>query len=125
MNLRQTIFITEYLVCGNATQAAAKAEYSSKTAYSIGQRLLKNVEIQTEIGTRKAKIIKQTDFNITHLINEIRQIALAGSNEYVKLKAYDMLMKHFGGYVNEMQVIQKLSNEDLNSLFNRLLNKVE
>lgn len=124
MNQRQTIFINEYIVCGNATQAASKAGYSSKTAYSIGQRLLKNVEIQTLIGTRKTEIIKQTDFSVTHLVNEIRQIAISGSNEYVKLKAYDMLMKHFGGYVNEMQLIQKLSTEDLNSLFNRLLNKV-
>lgn len=34
----------------NATQAAIRAGYSPKTAYSQGQRLLKNVEIKKAIG---------------------------------------------------------------------------
>lgn len=45
-------FITEYLVDFNATQAAIRAGYSQKTAYSIGQRLLKNVEIVEAIQAK-------------------------------------------------------------------------
>jgi len=38
---------------GNATLAAKIAEYSDKTAYSQGQRLLKNVEIRKAIEERE------------------------------------------------------------------------
>ena len=43
---KQILFCNEYLIDLNATQAAVRAGYSEKTAYSQGQRLLKNVEAQ-------------------------------------------------------------------------------
>ena len=46
---RQKRFVEEYLVDLNATQAAIRAGYSEQTAYSIGQRLLKKVEVQEAI----------------------------------------------------------------------------
>lgn len=49
MNKRQERFVLEWLKDMNATKAAIRAGYSERTAYSIGQRLLKNVEIQTAI----------------------------------------------------------------------------
>jgi len=42
-------FINEYLIDFNATRAAKAVGYSQKTAYSHGQRLLKNVEISDAI----------------------------------------------------------------------------
>ena len=45
---KQQRFIDEYLVDLNATQAAIRAGYSAKTAYSIGIENLKKPEIQTE-----------------------------------------------------------------------------
>lgn len=49
VNLKQEMFALEYVIDLNATQAAIRAGYSEKTAYSTGQRLLKNVEIQEHI----------------------------------------------------------------------------
>lgn len=46
MNLRREKFVREYLRTGNATKAAQRAGYSSRTAYSQGERLLKNAEVQ-------------------------------------------------------------------------------
>lgn len=46
---KQARFIDEYLVDFNATQAAIRAGYSPKTAYSQGSRLLKDVEISAAI----------------------------------------------------------------------------
>lgn len=43
------VFISEYLKDFNATKAAKASGYSERTAYSIGQRLLKNVEISAAI----------------------------------------------------------------------------
>lgn len=50
MTDKQKKFCSAYLANGlNATQAAISAGYSEKTAYSIGQRLLKKVEIKKYI----------------------------------------------------------------------------
>lgn len=53
LNARQKLFIDEYLVDLNATQAAIRAGYSERTAYSQGARLLKNVEIHARIEELK------------------------------------------------------------------------
>lgn len=49
MNAKQRKFADEYLIDCNATQAAIRAGYNEKTAYSQGQRILKNVEVKTYI----------------------------------------------------------------------------
>lgn len=50
---KQQLFIDEYLVDLNATQAAIRAGYSEKTARSQGQRLLTNVDILARIEELK------------------------------------------------------------------------
>lgn len=46
------------LYSGNATEAAIRAGYSEKTAYSMGNRLLKKVEIIKAIKARESKELK-------------------------------------------------------------------
>lgn len=46
LSLKQKRFCEEYAISGNATDAAKKAGYSEKTAYSIGTENLKKPEIQ-------------------------------------------------------------------------------
>lgn len=50
MTHKQLKFITEYTKDFNATQAAIRAGYSKKSAYSIGQELLKNPEIKNAMS---------------------------------------------------------------------------
>lgn len=49
LNKRQQAFCEEYLLDLNGTQAAIRAGYSSKTAYSIASELLKKPEISEYI----------------------------------------------------------------------------
>lgn len=49
MRYKQRVFIAEYLKDFNATQSAIRAGYSAKSAYSIGQELLKKPEISSAI----------------------------------------------------------------------------
>lgn len=62
---KQRVFIAEYLRDFNATQAAIRAGYSPKTAYSIGQENLKKPEImaaiQSQIMTGEEAMIGITD----------------------------------------------------------------
>lgn len=124
MNQKQEVFVNEYMKAGNATQAAIKAGYSEKTAYSIGQRLLKNVEINKEIKQRQKQTTEQAEITTINIIKHVYQIALFSKNETIKLKAYDMLLKHTGGYVNEMQLLHKLNETELDKLFLKLINKI-
>ena len=52
LTTKMRAFVEAY--CGNATEAALEAGYSPKTAYSQGQRLLKNVEVKAAIAARQA-----------------------------------------------------------------------
>ena len=56
MTHRQELFIQEYIKTGNATISAIKAGYSKRTARSIGQRLLINVDIRKKISELSQRI---------------------------------------------------------------------
>ena len=56
MNERQRRFVDEYLIDCNATQAAIRAGYSKKTAYSHGQHLLKLNEIKAQIDEQLERL---------------------------------------------------------------------
>lgn len=56
LNERKEKFALEWVVENNATQAAIRAGYSKRTAYSIGQRLLKDVEVRKLIDKRLATL---------------------------------------------------------------------
>lgn len=65
---RREQFAKEYVKNGgNASDAAKKAGYSEKTAYSSGQRLLKNVEVSAYIAKLQEKIEKQKGNDIMSL----------------------------------------------------------
>lgn len=56
MNAKQRKFADEYLIDCNATQAAIRTGYNEKTAYSQGQRMLKNVEVKTYIDEQLERL---------------------------------------------------------------------
>lgn len=74
---KQRLFVEEYIIDLNATQAAVRAGYSEKTAYSQGQRLLKNVEIQTALKERmenkKSDLIMKQDEILQRLTKQARR----------------------------------------------------
>ena len=67
---KQEAFVNEYVLDWNATQAAKRAGYSEKTAYSQGQRLLKNVEIVHVIQARKRALADAVDLKAEDIIFE-------------------------------------------------------
>lgn len=71
---KQRIFVEEYLVDLNATQAAIRAGYSERTAYSAGQRLLKNVEIQRAVAAAQAKRARRVEVTQDYVINNLVEI---------------------------------------------------
>jgi phage terminase small subunit len=72
---KRLIFIKEYLIDKNATRAAQAAGYSSKTAYSAGHRLLKNVEIAVAIEEGVRRQVNRAELKAADVIFELRNIA--------------------------------------------------
>lgn len=56
MKPKQKAFADEYLICGNATQAAKKAGYSGKYAGYNADKLLKNTKIAEYMSQRQKEI---------------------------------------------------------------------
>jgi len=71
---RRTRFVKEFLIDQNATRAAKKAGFSEKTAYSQGQRLLKNAEVAQAILEGNAKVNENLDLTVTRLKLELARL---------------------------------------------------
>lgn len=77
MNDRQQRFVEEYLLDLNATQAAIRAGYSAKTAYSQGERLLKHAEVQRAILEAKTARSEKTGVDATWLLDRLATESVA------------------------------------------------
>ncbi len=82
---RQFLFVQEYVSSLNATQSALKAGYSTKTAYSQGQRLLKKVEVQESIQEYKERAAKRSQVTVDRIVEEYRRIAFANTPDGIKV----------------------------------------
>lgn len=82
---KQKIFVDEYLVDLNATQAAIRAGYSPKTANEQGNRLLANVSVRTCIDQAMAERSKRTGINQDRVIRELARLAFVNPNDVINL----------------------------------------
>lgn len=123
MTEKQKRFCTEYLIDCNATQSAIRAGYSKKTAYSVGQRMLKNVEVKKYIDEQFEKLkndnIADTQEIMEYLTSVMRgeqkeQVALMYYGKQIleeksasikeRLKAAELLGKRYGLFADRLEV---------------------
>jgi phage terminase small subunit len=127
MTEKQKRFCDEYLVDLNATQAAIRAGYSKKTAYSIGVENLKKPEIKKRIDERMAekesKLIADQDEVLKYLTSVMRgeskaeivvvegcgdgfseaRTMLKAPDEKERLKAAEQLGKRYGLWTEKVE----------------------
>ena len=99
LNPKQQRFVAEYLKDSNATQAALRAGYSPKTAYSQGHDLLKKPEISEAVAKGTAEICARAEVSAEYVLSSLLSIAKrcqeqeefdpAGAN-----KSLELLGKH-------------------------------
>lgn len=82
---KQQMFVKEYLIDLNATQAAIRAGYSANTAYSIGQENLKKPEIVQAIQEAMEKREKRTEITAERVLMELAKIAFSDLNQFVEV----------------------------------------
>ena len=75
LTAKQAAFVKEYLVDLNATQAAIRAGYSERSAYSIGQENLCKPEIQAAIQEEVKKRSERTEITADMVLREFAKLA--------------------------------------------------
>ena len=98
---KQIRFCEEYVIDNNATQAAIRAGYSEKTAYSIANQNLKKLEIQKQILKLQKEAAKTAEITRDDLLTELKKIGFADIDYSCiqakdKLKALDTIAKMLG-----------------------------
>lgn len=124
MTERQKRFGDEYVLDPNVTQAAIRAGYSEKTAYSIGQRLMKNVEVKSYIDAALARLQAENVADAQEVMRYLTSVmrgesqssvlSLCGNgaqeviekrpDEKERLKAAELLGKRYGLYTEKVDV---------------------
>lgn len=86
MTKKQKVFVEEYLIDLNATQAAIRAGYSPETAQEQSSRLLSNVMVQNAIAKAMAERSRRTGINQDRIILELAKIALVNPGKVINTK---------------------------------------
>ena len=122
-NKKHETFCLELVSGKNNTQAAIAAGYSEKTAYSIANRLLKNVDIKSRINELMEQIASEKVADAQEVMEYLTSVmrgesrssvlCLAGDgmqeviekppDEREKLRAAEMLGKRYGLYTEKIE----------------------
>ena len=108
---KQKLFVAEYLVDLNATQAAIRAGYSEKRASEIGYQLLRKTTVQAAIQEAMADREERTGVTQDRVVAELELVAFAEAHDYAdanlkyanKLKALELLGRHLGMFTDKVE----------------------
>lgn len=104
---KQQRFVEEYLIDLNATQAAIRAGYSEKTAYSVGHENLKKPEIQKAIQEAQEILSNKTQLTVDMVVNGLLKEAqdyAEGSTQSARVSAWAHLGKHLGMFKDKVEM---------------------
>ena len=128
LTIKQQRFADEYIISGNATDAAIKAGYAKRAAYQQGAENLKKPHIKTYIDERleainSAKIADQEEVlqyltevlrgksSATEIVVEMvgdgtseAKLVVKPPSEKEKLKAAELLGKRYGAFTDKVEV---------------------
>lgn len=82
---RQKLFVEEYLIDLNATQAAIRAGYSTKTAKEIGCENLTKPNIKNAIDKQLAERSKRTGVNADRIVQELAKLAFINPTDVINM----------------------------------------
>lgn len=80
---KQRLFIDEYLVDLNATQAAIRAGYSPRSAGELGSRLRDNPPVRDAIDKAMAERSKRTGISADRVLRELARVALLNPKDVI------------------------------------------
>ena len=105
MTKTQKRFADEYLIDTNATQAAIRAGYKKKSAYSQGQRLLKNDEIKAYIDEQLEKMHTEKIADATEVMEYLTSVLRGESTSEI------VIVEGIGDGMSEARRMDKMPDE--------------
>lgn len=109
LTAKQNLFVKEYLVDLNATQAAIRAGYSEKTAHDIGCENLKKPNIakaiQEAMDARSQRTEITADYVLTGIQDTVERCRETGDafNPNAALKGFELLGKHLKLFTEKLE----------------------
>lgn len=110
MTPKQEAFVREYLIDLNATQAAIRAGYSEATAYSQGQRMLKNVEVAAALTEAKEQRAEKCEIDALWVLREAKDLYQAARTAE-KLSDAATALKMVGAHVDVQAFKERVAQE--------------
>ena len=104
---RHEAFCEEYVKDRNATQAAIRAGYSPKTAYSQGHRLLKNAEVAARISELQAEAAARNERDVDGILADLRRVyagAFEAGNFAACNRSLELEAKLLGHFVEKSEI---------------------
>lgn len=117
---KQQTFVDEYIISGNATQAAIKAGYSKKTARFVGAENLTKPNIKVELEKRNAEIKSQKTMDMQEVMERLAAIARGETIEQQvtnkgtvvevepktsdQIRAMELIGKRYGAWTDKKEV---------------------
>jgi phage terminase small subunit len=84
MTNKQSLFVTEYTVDFNGTQAAIRAGYSPKSARVTASQHLTNPAIQAKIENTLAKRMENIEYSANKVLEQLSLIGFAKNGDFFK-----------------------------------------
>lgn len=125
--MKQQRFVDEYIISGNATQAAIKAGYSKKTAKQMGTENLAKPIIKAELDRRNAEIQSAKTMDMQEVMERLAAMGRGETTEETvtnkgevietatrnadKLKAMELIGKRFGAWTDKKEIKGNLDIE--------------
>jgi phage terminase small subunit len=129
LTIKQKKFADEYIISGNATQAAIKAGYSGNYAKAQSSKLLENVGIKSYIDERLKKLEEEAIADQTEVLKYLTRVLRDEEKEEVlvnvgnfeqeiqsmkvstkdKIKAAELLGKRYGSWTDKVDLSSDLT----------------
>jgi phage terminase small subunit len=103
---KQRLFVKEYLVDLNATQAAIRAGYSAKNAGKIGPELIGKTRIKEAIQVEMDARAKRTEITADRVLKELAKIGFADIKDFLAYRTEKTVI----GYDDNGQPIVDYAN---------------
>lgn len=110
---KQARFVAEYLVDLDATNAAKRAGYSDKTAYSIGFENLRKPEVQEAIREAMDARSERTGITQDRVLQELAGIAFSNGTDFARIVSTPTVTTVVDGEGFTQQVIQPVQHVEL------------
>lgn len=120
LTARQQVFVEEYLVDLNATQAAIRAGYSNRTATEMGYENLTKPHVAAAIAAKMAERSARVQLEADTVLRQIKSILTSDIRNYLEYGPGHVALKPSSGLTSEQAACIAEVSETVSQTGNRV-----